>query len=62
MFSFDFQLTTGDKNIGTVYLPHEHATNLPVIIYCHGWGGSRYLGLTVAALREQMNCALVAFD
>jgi len=65
MFSFDFQLTTGDQNKGTVYLPNEHATNLPVVIYCHGWGGSRHLGPAESALRDQAmksNYALVAFD
>jgi len=41
MFSYDFQIAAGDKNTGTVYLPRESSTNLPVIIYCHGWGGSR---------------------
>jgi len=43
MFSLEFQLATGDKNIGTVYLPDEHATGLPVMIYCYGWGGNRTL-------------------
>jgi len=65
MFSFDFQLTTGDQNIGTVYLPNEHATNLPVIIYCHGWGGNRQLSSAAAAMRNeamQKNFAFVAFD
>jgi hypothetical protein len=36
--SYDITLITGDKNVGTVYLPSENATNIPVIIYCHGWG------------------------
>jgi len=65
MFSYDFQIAAGDKNTGTVYLPHEHSTNLPVIIYCHGWGGSRRLCAVAEKLLAQaaeLNFALVAFD
>ncbi|MCL2884457.1 MAG: hypothetical protein FWF49_03100 [Oscillospiraceae bacterium] len=65
MFTYDFQLQTGDKNKGTVYLPHKDSTNIPVIIYCHGWGGSRRLWLPTEKLCERVlsaNMALVTFD
>jgi len=65
MFALDFKLDTGDKNVGTVYLPHKDATDIPVIIYCHGWGGNRGLrpsakGFCDRAIEE--NIAFVAFD
>jgi len=65
MFSYDFTLTSGDKNVGTVYLPNEDTTNIPVIIYCHGWGGSRKLWAPTEKLCERAikeNIALVTFD
>ena len=65
MITYDFRLTTGDLNAGTVYLPYEGAVNIPVIIYCHGWGGKRQLwtptkALCDRAMKEQI--ALVTFD
>jgi dipeptidyl aminopeptidase/acylaminoacyl peptidase len=70
MFTYDFKLTTDDKNVGTVYLPSESATNFPVLIYCHGWGSSRFdnagklrlpsLQLCDRAVKENM--AFVVFD
>lgn len=42
MFTYDFKLSTGDLNVGTVYLPSKSANNLPVLIYCHGWGWRRF--------------------
>lgn len=33
-----FQLTTGDKNAGAVYMPDRASGRLPVLIHCHGWG------------------------
>jgi pimeloyl-ACP methyl ester carboxylesterase len=65
VFTFDFKLTTGDQNVGTVYLPSNDVVNIPVIIYCHGWGGNRALYPTIEQLRfraEQENIAIVAFD
>ena len=65
MFTFDFKLESGDQNIGTVYLPSEKATNIPVIIYCHGWGGDRELYPTMHFLCERAmreNIAVVTFD
>ena len=65
MFTCDFQISTADKNIGTVYLPNKDSMNIPVIIYCHGWGGSRQLWLPTEKLCEQAisaNMALVTFD
>ena len=65
MIAYDFRLKTGDLNAGTVYLPYEDAVNIPVIIYCHGWGGRRQLwtptkALCDRAMKEQI--ALVTFD
>ena len=65
MFTYDFKLDTGDKNVGTVYLPDEAAADIPVIIYCHGWGGNRELYPTMQCLCERAlreNMAVVTFD
>jgi len=67
MFKFDFKLTSGDKNVGTVYLPNKNSRNIPVIIYCHGWNGNRYLSdyptmLPICERAMQENIAIVAFD
>jgi len=65
VFSYDFMLPSGDKNVGTVYLPDKDAVNVPVIISCHGWGGNRQLWGTFSTLCDRaMNegIALVAFD
>ena len=65
MYTYDFRLLTGDKNIGTVYLPQEDAVNIPVIIYCHGWGGRRQLWTPTQALCDRAmseGIALVTFD
>ncbi|MDD4493936.1 MAG: hypothetical protein PHV32_06255 [Eubacteriales bacterium] len=65
MFSYNFQLSTGDKNIGTVYLPSKESKNLTTVIYCHGWGGSRKLWLPTEQLCKKLissNIALVTFD
>jgi len=40
MMQYDFRLETGDRNAGTVYLPDNPSRPLPVVIHCHGWGGS----------------------
>ena len=65
MFTYSFKLPSSDHNVGTVYLPNESAVNIPVIIYCHGWGGSRQLWtptqmLCDRAMKERI--ALVTFD
>ncbi len=65
MTTFNFKLTTGDMNAGTVYLPSEDISNAPVIIYCHGWGGKRQLWTPTQMLCDKaMNegVALVTFD
>jgi len=65
MQTIAFRLETGDKNYGEVYLPDNFTGKLPVIIYCHGWGGNRQLGPMAKVLRDramQLNYAFVAFD
>jgi len=65
MFTYDFQLSNDDRNIGTVYLPNKDAKNIPVIIYCHGWGASRQLWLPsekICRKAIETNMALVTFD
>ena len=65
MFTFNFKLEKGDKNAGTVYFPNENEKNLPVVIYCHGWGGKRQLWTPTEKLCEIAignNMALVTFD
>lgn len=65
MFTFNFHLDVNDKNVGTIYLPNEHSKNLPVIIYCHGWGSSRKLWTPTEKLCETAlanNIAFVTFD
>jgi len=65
MYKFDFALSVGDRNIGTVYLPGEHAVNVPVIIYCHGWGSNRTLGDPIKEICKRAmseNVAIVTVD
>jgi len=70
MYIHDFELTTGDQNVGTVYLPSKSATNLPVLIYCHGWGSSRFEDTRNLKIPSQQLCdraiqeniAYVTFD
>ena len=65
MSIFDFQLASNDRVCGTVYLPDDSTTPLPVVVYCHGWGGSRSLPPVVASLwrlLESEPAALVAVD
>ncbi len=65
MYSYDFKIDSDDKNVGTVYLPMNNCKDIPVIIYCHGWGGSRKLNDTVMLLRDmaiERNMAFVTFD
>ena len=65
MFKYDFKLQAGDFNVGTVYLPNETATDIPVIIYCHGWGGNRSITKPIQVLCDtamEAGIALVTFD
>lgn len=65
MYIYDFKLETGDRNVGTVYLPSEEAVNVPVIIYCHGWAGRRQLWIPTEALCERAvdeGMAFITFD
>lgn len=65
MKTLPFRLDTGDRNVGTAYLPDTATGRLPVVIYCHGWGGSQKLTpplLALAKLLESRPAALVAFD
>lgn len=60
-----FKLTVGDAICGTVYLPDSYAGQLPVVVYCHGWGANRTLPPVIASLErllETRPAALVAFD
>jgi len=61
MYSFDFLLANDDETKGTVYLPGAHAANLPVVIYCHGWGGNRSLSAPVSLLCEKALASGIAF-
>ena len=61
MYQYDFKLNTGDKNVGTVYLPFEDCVKLPVLIYCHGWGGDRSLPAVLQLLLDKQ-IAIVSFD
>ena len=61
MYKCDFKLTTGDENVGTVYLPSKDCGNIPVLIYCHGWGGNRSLPTVLQRLLDKQ-IAIVAFD
>lgn len=65
MYKLDFQINNNDKNIGIAYLPKQDSINLPVIIYCHGWGGNMILGNTAEKLCEKAlsnNFSFIAFD
>ena len=65
MITYDFRLTTGDFNVGTVYLPSKDVESVPVIIYCHGFGGKRQLWTPTQALCDKAmkaGVALVTFD
>lgn len=60
-----FRLETGDRNVGTVYLPDGVEGPIPVLVYCHGWGGSQQLPPVIAALQPQLEArgvAVLAFD
>lgn len=61
----NFRLSEGDQNAGTVYLPDHPAGPMPVMIYCHGWGGDRTLSAFPQELCSRLTdagMALVTFD
>ncbi len=61
----DFQLSGGDRNAGTVYLPEGSPGQMPVVIVCHGWGGNRALDLFRQDLCSRLTdhgMAVVTFD
>jgi pimeloyl-ACP methyl ester carboxylesterase len=65
MREFNFQIEKGDKNIGTVYLPVAFEGKIPVVIYCHGWAGTRLLNPSTKSLcfaLIESSAALVTFD
>jgi pimeloyl-ACP methyl ester carboxylesterase len=65
LYTYNFKLNKGDQNVGTVYLPDSNCTGMPTIIYCHGWGDSRWLNPSTKALLEKAlenNMAFVTFD
>ena len=61
MTANDFKISTGDQNVGTVYLPDSYSGKLPVLVYSHGWGGNRSLGEVLQRMLN-MEIALVTFD
>ncbi len=65
MQQIEFRLDVGDRNAGTIYLPDGYVDKMPVLVYCHGWGGSRKLWPPMDKLCEtaiENNIALVTFD
>jgi dipeptidyl aminopeptidase/acylaminoacyl peptidase len=63
--TISFRLEGGDANVGDVFLPGGARDRLPVIVYCHGWNGSKAARPTTDALRERASripMAFVAFD
>jgi len=66
LHTFQFSLNNPDKNVGTVYLPTSDCLNIPVIIYCHGWGGSRQLNPSTNLLMQKVTSSrkagFVTFD
>jgi len=65
MKKFNFKIEAGDQNVGTAYIPDTKGVNCPVVIYCHGWPGTRRLEEAGADLCERLTsrgAALVTFD
>lgn len=63
--TLEFRIDAGDRNAGTLYLPHPRARDLPVLILCHDWGADRRLSpftsmLCVRAVEHGI--AVVTFD
>ena len=64
MIEREFRLDIGDRNFGVVYLPDGDLSNLPVLVYCHGWGGDHQLAPAISEFRDMMipqRWAIVAF-
>ncbi len=60
-----FRLLTGDRNAGDVFLPDDADGKLPVVVYCHGWGGNRLPGGSTRAVLDRAvraGMAFVTFD
>lgn len=60
-----FRLDSGDRNVGTAYLPDHQSEPLPVLILCHGWGGDRTVDPFTKALCQcsvEASLAVVTFD
>lgn len=69
MYKKYFRLRDGDKNFGIIYSPSKNIKNIPVIIYCHGWGSrgikNSVLFDTQKHVRDlaiENNMAFVTFD
>lgn len=65
MKRYDFQLENNDNNSGWYYLPDQYETPMPVMVHCHGWGGSRAISDSVRPLRKAVlaqKMAFVTFD
>jgi hypothetical protein len=65
MKQFEFKIQTGDRNVGTAFVPDSRTTPCPVIIFCHGWPGTRHLEESGIDLRDNLisaGAALVTFD
>jgi pimeloyl-ACP methyl ester carboxylesterase len=60
-----FVLPAGDHNVGDVHLPDGGSGRRPVIIYCHGWNGSKEARPTTRALLDRClpaGLSMVSFD
>ena len=61
MKRYDFQLENNDNNSGWYYLPDQYETPMPVMVHCHGWGGSRAISDSVRPLRKAVLAQKMAF-
>jgi dienelactone hydrolase len=60
-----FRLDFGDRNVGSLFLPDEASTSLPVLIICHGWPSDRHLyefPAELVARGTAAGMAVVTFD
>jgi pimeloyl-ACP methyl ester carboxylesterase len=65
MHQFDFSINAHDHLVGTAYLPAVGLENIPVLVYCHGWGGTRVLPKPQSALLQKairLKIAVLSFD
>jgi acetyl esterase/lipase len=61
----NFKINTGDQNSGTIYRPDSIKNNIPMIIYCHWWGGNRTLNPSTNKLCEkavELGIGMITFD